>query len=367
MRHQIALVGGQTLPIFLGVKEYNPDKVHFIVTNESNDKLNYLRNALGEVETCSYFCDPYDVKEIKTICENIISSVYPDNNVSFNLTGGTKLMLIAAQAVLIENKLSGFYLNIGNMVTEIPAYLQHKLSYKINTEDFLKLSGHIMSSNRRLESYNQADLDTAKAIQHFSGEGNAFSLIGKHFRDRFKKIRASGHEIVNENLECIWSLGKVTIRSSSNDVQIFESPFVKELFFYGGWWELLVAKAVARWDTDQEILMQIIFPFKTDLKTSKNEVDVLINRNNKLIFVECKSGIVTQQDINKIKTIKDTYGGNASKSILVSQFKPQATLFEKCKELSIEVFYMISEDGSEEKSFDELISDLKVLDQKLSL
>ena len=32
MKHQIALVGGQLLPIYVGIKEFSPDKIHFIVS-----------------------------------------------------------------------------------------------------------------------------------------------------------------------------------------------------------------------------------------------------------------------------------------------------------------------------------------------
>ena len=69
---------------------------------------------------------------------------------------------------------------------------------------------------------------------------------------------------------------------------------------------------------------------------------VLIGR--KLIFVECKSGNVKQEDINKMKIIKDTYGGVISKSILVSRFLPTKNIIEKCEELNIEVFHQYEEE-----------------------
>jgi len=367
MKHQIALVGGQVLPIFLGVKEYCPDRVHFIVTNESNTKLEYLCDALDGLEISSYVCNPYDVNEIKNICETIINQCSEGDEVNFNLTGGTKLMLIAAQAVLSENGLNGFYVNIGNVVTHIPSFTQSNLAYKISTEDFLKLSGHIISSSRSLESYTKADLEVAKAIQLFSDEGQLFSLITQNFRENKNKKKKNGEEVVNKQYAYSWCPGKVTVKNAGEKDRIFESQDAKGLFFYGGWWELLVASALSRWDSSQEILMGLTFPFKSDLKISKNEVDVLINRNNKLIFVECKSGVVMAQDINKINAIRDIYGGNASKSILVCQHKPDRKLFEKCKEFSIEVFYMIGEVPGDVRSFEELIADLNLLDKKLSL
>ena len=72
----------------------------------------------------------------------------------------------------------------------------------------------------------------------------------------------------------------------------------------------------------------------------KNEIDVLINIGHKLIFIECKSGKVKHDDINKMRVVKDVYGGIISKSILVCLEMPSATIMEKCKELNIEVFYL---------------------------
>lgn len=365
MKHQIALLGSQVLPIFLGIKEYNPDHVHFLVTNESNVKLDQLADVLEDVEIHSYVCNPYDVKNVREVCESIITQRSGSDEISFNLTGGTKLMLIAAQSVLSEGGFSGFYVDTNNSVTEIPSFVKKKLCYTISTEDFFSLSGHRISSSKRLDSFDHADFNAAEKIQGFSDEGKDFSLITAHFR-KIKKIKNFGEELINENLKCTWSLGIITIQKKGKKEYIFESPNVKALFFYGGWWELLVANSLAGWEAGQEILMEVVLPFKIDLKTNKNEIDILINRNNKLIFIECKSGIVSSQDINKIKTIRDTYGGNSSRSVLVCQHKPEKTLFEKCKELSIDVFYIIGE-KEERKTFGELIDELKALDRKLFL
>jgi len=367
MKHQIALVGGQTLPIFLGVKEFNPDVLHLIVTSESGDKLYYLLEALKDCKVKQHFCGAYDVAGVGEICKQIIAGCAPEDEISFNLTGGTKLMLIAAQTVLIEKGLKGFYLNIGNMLTEIPSYSQRELKYQTSTSDFFTLSGHAISSFRILKDYSEEDLAVAKAIQHYSGESNEYSLLTAHYRDHIKSMKKPCREVLSNGMFWDWSEGKLVVTSKDGIIRKFISPMVKELFFYGGWWELLVATSVSDWDATQEILMQVILPFKADSKQPKNEIDVLVNRNNKLIFIECKSGIVLQTDINKIKSIRDTFGGNASKSILVSQYQPKATLMEKCKELGIGVFYLIGEDGKTVKTFDKLIVDLRKLDVQLAI
>ena len=77
----------------------------------------------------------------------------------------------------------------------------------------------------------------------------------------------------------------------------------------------------------------------TSLPENWREIDILINTGKKLIFVECKSGLVKQEDINKMKIVKQTYGGVIAKSILVCRELPSQSIIEKCKELDIELFY----------------------------
>lgn len=53
----------------------------------------------------------------------------------------------------------------------------------------------------------------------------------------------------------------------------------------------------------------------------KNEVDILVNIGNTIVFVECKSGSLTQNEIFKMDYIKKTYGSDKSKSVLIT-FRP---------------------------------------------
>jgi len=141
--------------------------------------------------------------------------------------------------------------------------------------------------------------------------------------------------------EKLKGLRQHTIDFSMTLIRKSEVPLMnsRNLFFNASWWELIVAKEISRWPKAKELLIHCELPFKTVAGVTKNEIDVLINLGGKLIFVECKSGNVKQEDINKMKVVKDTYGGVISKSILVSRFKPSASIVEKCKEVNIDIFY----------------------------
>jgi hypothetical protein len=69
-------------------------------------------------------------------------------------------------------------------------------------------------------------------------------------------------------------------------------------------------------------------------------------QNGKIIFVECKSGVVTSKDINNMKVRQETYGGIGAKNILVTRFDlfegkldSNKLVVEKCKDLKIEIIH----------------------------
>ena len=102
MKHQIALVGGQLLPILIGIKEFVPDEIHLILSNETVDKIAGLTALLNTRQINKYNCDPFDFLSIKTTCEQIIAKLNSSDEVAFNLTGGTKIMVLALQAIIHE-------------------------------------------------------------------------------------------------------------------------------------------------------------------------------------------------------------------------------------------------------------------------
>ena len=90
--------------------------------------------------------------------------------------------------------------------------------------------------------------------------------------------------------------------------------------------------------------MNVKFPLLKKIELDKNEVDILIVENGKLIFVECKSGIVFPNEINTMKVRQETYGGIGAKNLLVTRFDlaegkndSDKIVIEKCKDLKIEV------------------------------
>ena len=99
MTSQITLLGGQLLPVYLGILEKNPDIVHVLYTKESKIYLQRLKNAFPRLQFFAHQVDPYDFVGIK----ELITKIILDNNnylYQLNLTSGTKVMALACQYVV---------------------------------------------------------------------------------------------------------------------------------------------------------------------------------------------------------------------------------------------------------------------------
>jgi hypothetical protein len=237
-------------------------------------------------------------------------------------------------------------------------------------KEFLEISGHQLSSSKTMSDFSADDFKSVDEIDRFTLSYDKLILqINSKVRssyDKLSKIPTAGQLEINKQAKLIWTDKSISVELHEKEVFKIQSPNVRSLFFHASWWELIVAKEISLWSKAKELLIQCELPFKTDTLTTKNEIDVLVNLGGKLIFIECKSGMVKQEDINKMRIVKDTYGGIISKSLLVCRFMPTPTILEKCKELNIEIFYCFL-GKNQINSLSKLIDTLNKLEKKLAI
>lgn len=367
MKHQIALVGGQLLPVYIGIKEFNPDKIHFIVSNETKNNLTILKPLLSNYIFTEYTCDAFDFYAIKSVCESIIQELPVSDTIVFNLTGGTKIMVLAAQAIIHERQLKGFYINQDDSILELPSYIKKTINTQISIREFFDLSGHHIFASKKISEFSVEDFKVAHSIGDFAKKDKRYSSITSFFRREFKTIPELGNENLTSAIVVKWDKNKLLAEQNGKIFFSFSCNHVIDLFFNAGWWELIVAEQVAKWAKIKEVLLKCELPFKSDKKTPKNEIDILLNTGKKLIFIECKSGQIKQEDINKMKIIRQTYGGVISKSILVSRIPASPNIVEKCKELDIELFVNLDFKGREINPLNRLMQRLDDLNRRDSI
>lgn len=371
MKHHISLVGGQILPLYLGVIESDADVIHFVYSKDSAESIKVLKEIFKEKKLNTYVCDAFNYVEILTLFNSIVSFFSVDDDIVFNITGGTKLMALAAVEVVQKSKAKAFYFNQDLSYYEIPSYEIKNIKNNLEINDFIKLSNNKISSYTDISKYKETDFKTAQKISNFSATySREYSAIMKFKDQKFESstsLPARGDYQVNNNLFLWWNENGLEISTSSYSLLELNSENIYSLFFNAGWWELLVAQAVNKWRHKLNVYTNVILPYKNENSQNKNEIDVLVNTGKRLVFIECKSGNILVSDINKIKAVREIYGGRIARSLLVSKYKPKPHIVEKCQELDIDIFYCYADFKTKVEEIDKITNKLDEIIKKSSI
>ena len=87
--------------------------------------------------------------------------------------------------------------------------------------------------------------------------------------------------------------------------------------------------------------MNCHFPYRSNL--DKNETDIIVNTGPKILFVECKTQITHNTDIDKFRSVIKGYGGTGSKGLFVTDAKMTDMAKQKCNENGILTFSLQDE------------------------
>ena len=337
MNHQVTVVGGQIAPVFWGIREKNPDVIHFLYTKESENRLPVLEKIFPEKKFWAYKIPPYDFVSVKMAVERIIEA-NPDAHFELNLTGGTKIMTLACQQVFSKYGYTSFYIDQNNRIFSINTGTYSEFNSKEKLDTFLKLTGHTKYAYKRIADFTKNEIDFAHKIDKLSGSKIFKNIIISLQKQNIDLEKCSSFKINSSSGNLNWANSHFQMESDFGKLEI-TSKKAMMIAFNGVWWELMVANAIRDWDRIYEMALSLEFYSKTADNLLKNEIDIAINTGRKLIFLECKSGNVKQEDLNKIRAVKRLYGGIASRSILISKYKPRPDIVEKCEDLGIDLFY----------------------------
>lgn len=343
MKHQITLIGGQITPAYWGILERDPDVIHLLYTVESRFHVPILKGLFPLKVFHPIQISPYDFEEIKEKVESIIYE-NPDEIFELNLTGGTKVMALACQNIFKTLEYNSFYIDQTNKIFDFNNNSYTPINSRIKTDLFLMLSGHKDFKSKSLSEYTTSEMIFAKQFELFS-ESKEYKKIAKLLRNnRVDTANISSYTLGDGLFNLKWKSPYFTLQTSGYELKC-ESKNAFKIAFNGLWWELIVADSIKKWNKIYELKIGVEILSKTEKGEIKNEIDILVNTGYNLIFVECKSGDVLQEDINKMRVVKRLYGGLVSRSILICKYSPRKSIIEKCQDLGIDVFYIPNING----------------------
>lgn len=365
----ITLVGAQPLPVFYPIYEYRPDIIYLIGTNQSKDVMDNLCATIkdnGMECTSRILDDAYDANKCKALCDSIIFGE-KDCTITFNLTGGSKPMALGAMWSAVLNNCEMIY-------TESKNCINIRTSVKTPLRKYLPPELIFLLQVQRLKSYNTytPNAERSKCAEEIRRQ--VFDPYKREVLDLLKAEYDRNRNHLGNRYSCdpvLYEKEGTTTILTYKGTEIFRSdyPEADMLMFEGRWWETLVADAIYKWAKDKyDVLTSVVFAPKEDdytkdgIKIDKNEIDIAVNLGNKFLFVECKSGTFNQDDIYKLNRITQTYGGDKSKSVLVSYhgfFYPKKDLKDKARENKVDILSTNQNFSNIAKKLDRIINTLK--------
>lgn len=344
MKHQIILLGKDITSVYHGIKEFQPDYIHLIYTEATSGVTDPMFPLLpSTIHTCAYLTDPYDGNKVKEVCRTIHQEY--EGEFTYHLSEGTKPMAMAALEIAKEHGCRAFYLTqLGERVW-LDTFEIVPMQTILDNQEIIKLSGNVLSTFHDIKNLQDDDIATSKQIKRFienypQDHSRIMKFFGVICHRQISRLPAS--QLLANELRFKIKNGGLLFTQRNQILLRTSNPNALYLYFKASWWETLVAQQVRVWterkNNPPEAWQNVLFQTDSDNTQSKNEVDVLVNGKQKLIFIECKSGQVTQNDIYKIDGVRETYGGDISRAVLASYYPVEHYLAEKCRDLQIYVF-----------------------------
>lgn len=352
-RHiQIALVGGQPTPVYQGIIHLKPDQIVLICSSTSHEVADGIKSQLpsyADKDVLIYEISDLSIEEMTHQIEQIESLLPKGITLSLNVSSGMKLWSIFFTNIFKRKRRSCHTFFIGQNGTFFD--LKEKTSgEKVNfdMEAQFKILGHTMDSYTPFADYTPEDfavMDQCMAWGLSESMHEPFFKLSQFFVDNYKKIHKNNDYtnpfysfIPNTNYKLDWNPSTHTFTLTHEDeVQELTSPHAANIVLNTGWFELYVAKFISMiYPTDQ---IRLNCVFKNKRHNVKNEVDIIVNTGNKLIFVECKTQVYKAIDVDKFRSVVHNYGGLGSKHLFVTCWKMQPEAKEKCKDHGITTFY----------------------------
>ena len=343
----VCLVSDQAAPNLLPIldSEFKPQKAVFVIStkDEIKEKANSLKLAFKQNDIdvdILELSDEFDFQSMETELFDLLSS-YENENIALNVTGGTKLMAIAAQNVFSGVK-PIFYINTNkeeiifiskendkhipvqklNTKTLINTYLSsYGVSVLKNKDDFnfYKLAVFTERFVRRQEDYK--DIISKLNLLAFNASNSKLETNFTNYSNDLKLI-----------LEDLADEGLVRL---NGDIVDFKNEQTRS-FLNGNWLEYFTYKqANGIADViDADWTVEVVHSkYENNKIAVNNALDVIFMAKNKFHIIECKTinfEIPENRDklqsyLDKLKSLKD-YGGSLTKVCLVSFYPiPQAT------------------------------------------
>ena len=342
----ITLVGGQPVPVYIGIKgDGQANTVVLVCSPQSKTEAERIEEQFPKRNILVKECPPVELEGIESLVLELFEE-YADYEKTINLTSGTKLWSLTFFRVFSQDRNTHFiYIDQNSQITDILTKDSHV--GKINTLKRFELYGTPLTSFRMLEEYDDEDLLIAKEIESFRNH-NKYEFIQLTGNWNTHEINEGGSLTTERGSRLEYSLderwAKIRLYTYNGFQTIeFHCQHLFDILFNSGWFELKTAIELSKNERIKNIWLNC--EFADSEGNPKNEIDIIAELDNRLLFVECKTMIHDSTDIDKFRSALRNFSGTSSTGIFVTNDKPNANsisryehAMEKCKDNGILTF-----------------------------
>jgi len=312
----LCLVSAQATPNLLPVLDeaWRPKKVVLACSAQMKHAAVGLRSVIQAkcpglgVETLN-LPNAYDYTALSDTFLTYLAE-HADDNIALNVTGGTKLMAVAAQEVFRSAGKPVFYVNVENddvLVIGEKAVSQ-PLRAKLKVHEMLRAHGYSVTNQDRPQVTRELRDLTARLIDHVASAGRALGTINALARtardEPSLRVELSPAQYDSRSLADMLALfADAGLLRQNGQTLVFKNE-ESRAFVNGGWLESHVFEALQSLRAQHESLSDVAMGVRVsfggaDPRASakvrdKNEIDVAFLYRNTLHLIECKTANLTQ-------------------------------------------------------------------------
>lgn len=338
-RHlHIALVGGAPTPVYQGIAHVNPDQV-ILICSERSEKI--AQNIIGQVPTLGEHIKPRkiedeDMPRMEQEIRGIVSEAKASGmEVSYNLSSGLKVWTILFDRIVREVMPEAWVFCLsqdGLLFNMNTGKSDEKVKFDMDAQ--FALLGHEMASYTSFADYTREDMSVLSKVSRW-GFGRMYHAALKDLTNAFcdgsddpgrpYRVVLNADNSLGWNPEEHCFTGKI-----QGEAFRLSSPHVWHIVLNTGWFEVFVARLLSEHFPAEDIRLNC--RFVTSDNKDKNEVDIIVNMGQRLLFVECKTQVYEITAVDKFSAVVHNYGGLGSKALFVTNWEMRKDAAEKCDE-----------------------------------
>ena len=367
--------------IFLGFKKTmtakrKADLAHFLEIKGLNIILEY--EVVGR----------YDYQEI---VDRLLYILGKNEECAFDLTGGKELVLLAMGNVASSHNIPMFQFDIHNdkfieikACNELPKEKQISLTI---SENIALNGGSIINSSYddskwKLTNDFKGDIWNAWVVcardcNLWNKNSTTFGLIehfgannGLYVKSDIKQVSSIIDFPVFYEEILLGLRDKGLVQKCKVDENTLEFRYkndqVRKLLLKGGnileLYTYMIANEISAEnddfynDTDIGVFIDwdgVVHNFKESVKDTRNEIDVMLMRGVKPVFISCKNGELKKEALYELDTVANRFGGEYAKRIIITtdagnSFEGYKYIMQRAKDMNIKIISDVNKMSKEE-------------------